>query len=64
MGTVKKYAKTLKEARELYKAKTGREYNVITQSTSVSIFTLKKGMGKTINRRYYVGSYIEFINRH
>jgi hypothetical protein len=65
MAATKLYAKTLKEARELYKAKTGHEYSQRhTQMTTENIFKLKKGMGKTVTRKYYVGSYIQFINRN
>jgi hypothetical protein len=65
MAATKLYAKTISEARCLYKSKTGHEYtDRHNQITNVSIFKLKKGYGKTENRKYYVGSWIEYINRY
>jgi hypothetical protein len=59
------YTQTLKEAKELYFLKTGHKYDVANNHyTGIKIFTLKKNRGKTEKRKYYVGSYMSYINRN
>lgn len=58
---MKKYAKTLKEAKAIFKTKTGQEY-AIPNHNNIRIFTLSK-KNQTPTRKYYIGSNIEFINR-
>ncbi len=60
------YAKTLSEARDIFKAKTGVDYAERDKrySGGISIYALKTKKGKTATRKYYVGSYMEYINRY
>jgi hypothetical protein len=58
---MKKYCKTLSEAKKQYREKTGIDYkNSHLTMSPITIFKLK--IGKTTNRHYFVGTYIERIN--
>lgn len=57
------YAKTLEEARQIFKAKVGVSYSMLFPHPSgVRIYTLKKPY-KTKTRKYYIGTYMDYINR-
>lgn len=59
----KKYAKTLGEAKAVFKKQTGVDYDRLNPHYSqIRIFTLKKPF-KTATRKYYIGTYIDYINR-
>lgn len=57
---MKKYTKTLKEAKELFKQKTGENYDLNNPHHSIKIFRLK--IKKTSQRKYFVGTVIEWLN--
>lgn len=57
------YAKTLVEAKKIYKAKTGVDYDINNKGYSgVRIYTLKKS-NQTPTRKFFIGTYMEYINR-
>ena len=61
MNKSRKYTETLPDAKKLYKLKTGYEYdNKSIDRYAVAIFKLKAAKTKT--RKYFVGSYIEWLN--
>ena len=58
---MKKYCRTLTEAKRQYKEKTGVDYeNSHLALSPIQIFKLK--IMRTQTKRYFVGTYFEWIN--
>lgn len=58
---MKKFARTLPEAKEQFLKKTGVNFNPnVTHHSGIKIWKLKSK--KTNTRRYFVGSFIEWLN--
>lgn len=61
MNKNRKYTQTMTMAKKLYKLKTGLEYKISQINTSgISIHKLK--IMKTKTRRFFVGTYMEWLN--
>lgn len=61
MSVRRKYTTTFGDAKKLYKLKTGVEWaNKHETLNPITIFKLK--IMRTATRRYFVGSYIEWLN--
>jgi len=57
----RQYAKSLKEAKQLFKERTGADYDRgVHHHSGVRIHTLKK---PTPMRKHYVGTYMEWLNK-
>ena len=58
---MKKYCKTLAEAKKQYKEKTGKGWDM-NQFTLCPIKIWKLKIKRTKTRKYFVGTYMEWIN--
>ena len=59
---MKKYAKNLKEAKEIFKDKTGFNFGVNDQNNATGITIYKLKIKRTPKRSYFVGTYLEWLN--
>ena len=61
MNKNRKFTQTFKEAKELFFLKTGKKWNIDDKPPSgITIFKLK--IMKTKTRRFFVGTYLEWLN--
>lgn len=61
MNKTRKYTSTLNGAKILFASKTGEEYNPAKKhSSGIRIFKLE--ITKTKTRKYFVGTYTEWLN--
>ena len=60
MNKNRKFTTTLRDAKKLYKLKTGVEFGEGNEDLYTRIFRLK--IMRTKTRRYFVGSYMEWLN--
>lgn len=56
---MKKYCKTLKEAREIFRQRAGYDYGDPKQAGSLCIYKLRHGRNKG---KYFIGSHFEWLN--
>ena len=60
MNKNRKYTENLRDAKKLYKLKTGRDWEDVHSYGGTTIFKLK--IMRTKTRRYFVGTYMEWLN--